>query len=357
MGMRPPLADLRHPSPWARRDAARMPWNSCAPLSAPTVQGPAPSLLAPAVQSIAPSSVEQLPPAQTMHGAAPPTAEALLPEVEVAERRARAVFDRVLDQSGCDERGAASKANLLSALQEEDCPAELLESLCLEISAQEGESLTWDVFRALCLASLAKAPPQQNQRRPAAGEAPRMAAAAREPPQEATEAELAELLEASRARVAGFQRAMAREDKLLREQGDEVRSLEQLLRGLEEEGKRRTLEMAAAVAAAASAAVVESREESLPTAPSVLGNASGEATDGPLSLEDLKKHLGGERDLRRRIGKLEGELDAREDQVSSLCEQLRQKHLRHTTQSFAAELQALNAQIGELGELGITDRN
>jgi len=282
----------------------------------------------------------------------------MLSEAEVAERRARAVFDRVLDQSGCDERGAASKANLLSALQEEDCPAELLESLCLEVSAQDGESLTWDVFRALCLGSLAKAPlPQQGQRRPAAGEAPRMAAVAREPPQEATEAELTELLEASRARVAGFQRAMAREDKLLREQGDEVRSLEQLLRSLEEEGKRRTLEMATAVAAAASAAAVESREDILMNAPPAANNTLMEPTDGPLSLEDLKKHLGGERDLRRRIGKLEGELDAREDQVSSLCEQLRQKHLRHTTQSFAAELQALNAQIGELGELGIADRN
>jgi len=138
-----------------------------------------------------------------------------------------------------------------------------------------------------------------------------------------TSVEVIELLEASRARLTGFRRSLGRENNLLREQDVEIKRLEAL---------RMELETGVAEAEAAT--------ETLPTAwlrlpigpASTKDGAADEscaasdlALDRPMSLHDLKRHLGTARFFRKRIKELEAALDSGEDEVARLSEEIRRR--------------------------------
>lgn len=153
-------------------------------------------------------------------------------------------------------------------------------------------------------------------------------------------------LEASRARVAGLRRALGREEELLQHQAEEAHFLEQLKKGLEVEVEAAEAQQSAIEAKQSSidvAAEVRDRFNSVtetharevrdalhtlgPHSPGRVGSGQEPFAlncnlDGPLSLEDLKRHLQTVQFLRKRVTQLEGALDSREEQVAVLSDNL-----------------------------------
>lgn len=141
--------------------------------------------------------------------------------------------------------------------------------------------------------------------------------------------ELTKALEASQSRISGLRRALAREDQLLLHQAGETRRLEQLRQALEDQDRRRWQLRESTPPPKAPRdgrrghgreAEGEHEANSVPT--------DGSPGPGPMSLEDLKKHLRTVQLLKRRVVALEGELDGREDEVAELSAELEARSAR-----------------------------
>merc|ERR1719387_104792 len=155
-------------------------------------------------------------------------------------------------------------------------------------------------------------------------------------PPEAVSEELEQRLTASRTRAADLRRALGREEELLWKQSEETQRLERLQRDLELEVQAKTQRRVQAFVDQ------ERKQEDAPSAvsahdrrfrdgSSVWKRASSDKpgppeTDaslaGPMSLNDVKRHLRTVQQLRHRVLELEGELDGREEQAGALTAEL-----------------------------------
>merc|ERR1740121_2623437 len=149
-------------------------------------------------------------------------------------------------------------------------------------------------------------------------------------------------LEASRSRVAGLRRMLTREEELLQHQAEEADFLEQLRKGLEvevaaAEAQQRAIEAkhsshvpsTDARCRSKDSQGVDGREVSpqlqLKLDPSHQTSVVNCTLDGPLTLDDLKRHLQTVQFLKKRVSQLETALDGREEEVSRLTEDLERR--------------------------------
>jgi hypothetical protein len=148
---------------------------------------------------------------------------------------------------------------------------------------------------------------------------------------DAVSEELEQRLAASRSRAADLRRALGREEELLWKQSEETQRLERLQLDLELEVQAKSQRRVQAFVDQ------ERKQEDAPSAfaahdgSSVWKRASSDKpgppeTDaslaGPMSLNDVKRHLRTVQQLRHRVLQLEGELDGREEQAGALTAEL-----------------------------------
>lgn len=199
--------------------------------------------------------------------------------------------------------------------------------------------------------------PQWTLPRPAS---PAVVRASDRPEDEAIDGKLLAQLEASRSRVAGLRRALAREEELLQWQATEEQRLKRLLEAWQPQNQELHAAVAPQALRAGSAGKRRGGPTSVPSllqpsllqppaAPGPLGEASALPMEGPMSLEDVKTHLGAVRRLRRRVKELEVALDTKEEQVAALNEAM-----RRTRADAAASTPATSITLSVRGTLGRT---
>merc|ERR1712194_558157 len=111
----------------------------------------------------------------------------------------------------------------------------------------------------------------------------------------------------------------AREEELLRQQVMEIQQLEGLQRELEADASNLRIEEIESCQHCAGST------GSATTAAPCTSSTDGEL-DGPMGLEDVKRHLEAAQSLRHRLHELEGALDEKEDQVARLSGEIRLKY-------------------------------
>lgn len=153
------------------------------------------------------------------------------------------------------------------------------------------------------------------------------AAQATQVPAHSSREDLGSQLEASRSRVAGFRRSLAREEDLLRQQVVEIQQLEGLQRQLEAKALSLASEPGHPKSADAEPSGSPCGGGTITPTTAALGTGSTDFDEfaEPMSLEDVKRHLDSANLMRRRLQELEEALDQKEDEVAALTHELRLK--------------------------------